>query len=107
MMRARFYVGTSPGPIADADPLAVIEPILDALGAADVQGATIIPSVGAWLGQTEASAVVELLGDYTEESARAVAEFLRLRLDQDTVLWTLEPLALSGATHRKDADALA
>lgn len=104
--RLRFYVGSRPSPVGDIDPTPMFAPILSALARAQVSGATILPSVGMWEGATKASCVVELFGDYSEAAARAIADALRAALDQDTVLWTLEPVALSAA-HRKEPDALA
>jgi len=110
VIRARFYLGTRPlsGNVRD-DRMAVgwtvtlrrIDHVADLLAELHVAGATVTPSVGLWKGALEPSLVIELLGDYSEESARAIAERLREAHGQDTVLWTIEPIH-SGSANRTD-----
>jgi hypothetical protein len=66
-----------------------------------VKGATITPGIGLWEGAQKPSLVIELLGDYTAETARQLAETVREAHNQDSVLWTLETLALTGSEDRR------
>jgi len=100
MIRARFYVGSKPTTVDAIDPLMGVERTLSVLALLHVQGATVVPAIGWWEGTTEGSHVVELLGDYTEESVRQLAESLRDAHNQDAVLWTMEPVTQSGLEAR-------
>ena len=100
MIRLRLYLGSSPheGP-SDTIPAGVerIDHVAEVLTHMLVSGATLIPAVGMWEGALESSLVIELLGDYTADSVRAIAGELAERFDQDAVFWTLDTVGQSGA----------
>ena len=115
MIRARIYLGSVP--LLGADTLAAAQQdrtavgwtttlrrigrVADILAELHVDGATIYPAVGMWQSDLEPSLVIELLGDHSRDTIKAVAEELRQRFSQDVVLWTIEHVAESGAAVKE------
>lgn len=112
MLRARFYLGSrafDPGLPMERRAVRVVghdfilraHAVAHVLAALGLPGATITPAVGIWQDTTEPSVVVEVLGGPELEAlAPAVAENLRARFAQDSVLWTVETLKAHGSADR-------
>jgi len=103
MIRATFYVGSRAwsvvADVVDEDPAPILQRTIGALATLGIDGATLTTAIGVWRGEPELSLVVTLLGDYTEETVRQIAESLRDAHDQDAVLWTME--TVHGGTEER------